>query len=195
MTYACLSFSIFFTLYIAVSVNAQAGKNLVVQSQSTSLAQDPIVPVVAESASVSVIPGPLKEERMAMLVEIQEAKDSGVGIQNYSAAFLDLENMVEKGVSRDTIQGRLSAIKLALDEQLLRQKPQFFLSNKENLIAHRKPEKLMPLEKARLYMLSYLVAKSLRIKENVLGHSVWRKYGAYYQFICNLPCSYSLSIG
>jgi hypothetical protein len=75
-------------------------------------------PAIPSAASVSVLAGPLETERMALLTKIQEARVKGIGIRPYMAAFLDLEGMVEKGASPESIRTKLASLNAALNKQL-----------------------------------------------------------------------------
>ena len=83
--------------------------------QSTPALGSPAIP---SASSVSVLAEPMETERMALLTKIQEARVKGIGIQPYMAAFLDLEGMVEKGASPESIRTRLASLNAALNEQL-----------------------------------------------------------------------------
>lgn len=65
-----------------------------------------------------VQPGPLENDRVAMLAKIREAESKGVGIQSYLATFLNIESMVGKGAPAEDIRTRLDALGAYLDKQL-----------------------------------------------------------------------------
>ncbi|MBU6454382.1 MAG: hypothetical protein KGS72_21620 [Cyanobacteria bacterium REEB67] len=92
-----------------------------------------------------------------MLTKIRAAECNGVGIQPYMTVFLDLESVVRRGESQEVIRSRLDSLQHALNEQL---------SPHQNLVKYtvtpsakkRIASRLMPLDKARLYILGLVNA-------------------------------------
>jgi uncharacterized protein YkwD len=97
----------------------------------------------------------LEDSRKTLLTEIEEAKEHGVGIQPYMAAFRDIESMVRIGETQEKIQLRLKQITKSLKSQLLDQMTIGFSSTANNLfLADSKNSRGMPLQQARAYMLA-----------------------------------------
>lgn len=124
--------------------------------------------------SASVNDGPLESERIALMKRIQAAQNRGVGIQNYLSAFQELEKQIQqKNASAESIRTQLNSIDYALNNQLLHQKQMSDVPTPASITtgsvkgkslvdtvrSDRAPslepeEDGLPLEKARLYMLS-----------------------------------------
>jgi uncharacterized protein YkwD len=116
--------------------------------------------VVSASADLAVVPGFFQSERLTLLKKIQEAEVLGVGIKTYLSAFVELEGMVKKGASQESIRVRLDSLTKALDYQLSSQEQMKHLAAPftERDPEPKAPVVLLPLEKARLYVLSLVNA-------------------------------------
>jgi len=68
----------------------------------------------------SVVPGPLEEQRKALLDKIDASKRLGIGVGPYMAAFGQVEGMVKSGAPQDAILTRLNSIRSGLLEQVER---------------------------------------------------------------------------
>lgn len=66
----------------------------------------------------SVVPGPLAEARQQLLDQIMVAKENGVGIASYMAAFKFIEEMTGRGASEEEIKKRMIPLVTALSDQL-----------------------------------------------------------------------------
>jgi uncharacterized protein YkwD len=142
-------------VFWAVTMCAQADE-IGPQSQSSPPQDSP----ATSAKAVSVLPGPLEQERLALLTKIQEAKANGVGIQNYMTAFMDLEHVVQMGTSQESIRARLDSIELALTYQLSHQEDMKHLAAPfiGRPPVQQSQRKLMSLDKARLYILGLVNA-------------------------------------
>jgi|GEM_PF-704055 len=100
--------------------------------------------------SLKVKPGTLEAERTALLKDILEVKENNkIGIKAYMSAFEDIENLVDKGVSRESLQTRLDSLENALSKQ----KTQFTVTRTIKTRPKTMPsKKLLSLEQARLYV-------------------------------------------
>jgi hypothetical protein len=93
-------------------------------AQSTPATAAPAAPVAGQptTGSNTVVDGPLKEQRQALLEKIEASQRLGFGIGPYRTAFNQVEEMTKSGASQDAIQKRLDSIKGSLVEQVSRLK-------------------------------------------------------------------------
>ncbi|HEY9776504.1 MAG TPA: hypothetical protein V6C81_22270 [Planktothrix sp.] len=68
--------------------------------------------------SLFILPGILEPQRAALLNKIKFADDNGVGVKPYVALFLEMEDSLTKGATKEDIESRIGNIERALNEQL-----------------------------------------------------------------------------
>lgn len=107
---------------------AVAGTSSAVSSDETGSKSSPESDTAASSetgpesgsagSGPSVVPGPLVEARQQLLDQIMVAKENGVGIASYMAAFRFIEDMAGRGASEEDIKKRMIPLVTALSDQL-----------------------------------------------------------------------------
>jgi hypothetical protein len=75
--------------------------------------------LIAENAS-EIKPGPMQEDRTALLQKIEKAKEQGVGIGNYVSAFKAIDDSIGPTTQDSDIKPRVESLSRAIDEQLER---------------------------------------------------------------------------
>lgn len=118
--------------------------------------------------TISVKPGPLEVERRLLLEDILEAGENRVGIKAYMSALEEIENLVAKGVSKESIQVSIDSLKSALSNQKTRylaREVRIIETTPKTISKARSrspikttlktlpPRKLLTLEEARIYVL------------------------------------------
>lgn len=150
--------SILSSLFLTIAVHAGEERKepqSITTANGTSPLSDKNLPLVKS--------GPFKTERNALLLKIQSAKEKGVGIGTYMMLFAELEKMVSQGSSAETISSRLNSIENGLSSQLSNQGLiTTTLVRSKNASLEQKPEELLPLDKARTYVLSLVNADRAR---------------------------------
>jgi len=93
-------------------------------------------PIITSPDAVTVIAGPLEAERTSLLKTIQQAKGKGIGIRPYVTAFLNVESMVDKGASAESIRTKVDSLKASLDTQMapLANRPSTALSSSVGIV-------------------------------------------------------------
>ena len=133
-------------------------------AQDMEQSQAPSSPDVSrpaqETDALVVERGPFETERRLLLAKIQAAERKGVGIQTYMTSFTEVESMAAHGSSAKVIGLRIDSIENALSDQLSHQLvvKDNFLSTQNKLTVETRQETLMPLDKARAYVLSMVNA-------------------------------------
>jgi len=74
------------------------------------------------AAQPEVLPGPLQQERAALLAKILKAKEQGIGTTAYLAEFNRIQAMPTGGGSCEQVHARIDSLSNSLDEQLQRSK-------------------------------------------------------------------------
>lgn len=93
---------------------AQTGANAATSSA-------PLAPGEQASGSGNeVSPGPLLEKRRALFQRLMQARDKGIGITNYLAAFKGIEESAKTGESEESLGKRLDSLGSSLSDQLKR---------------------------------------------------------------------------
>jgi hypothetical protein len=108
--------------------------------------------------SNSVTPGPLENERIALLTAIHDAGRKGIGIHAYLVEFMALDQMVGNGESREGIQKRLSSLNSALNDQLSMLQHKLAFCHRHNAVSRTMQQPPMSLSMARLYMVKLVNA-------------------------------------
>jgi len=75
---------------------------------------------LASALGVTVSPGPCEDKRKTLLSRIGMAKDKGIGITTYVAAFQAIDRSVASGATEGDVAGKVASLQSTLDEQFKR---------------------------------------------------------------------------
>jgi hypothetical protein len=75
---------------------------------------------LASALGVTVSPGPCEDKRKTLLSRIGMAKDKGIGITTYVAAFQAIDRSVASGAAEGDVAEKVASLQFTLDEQFKR---------------------------------------------------------------------------